>query len=154
MNTRPLVIEWSDRLKLGIPLVDRQHERLVELTNNLYFACLKSPEIANSFFINATNEAIEYVQYHFSSEEKMMIFLEYPGYSTHKMQHHSFVMEVLRQSSKLPTGRSLAPNRFVYYLKEWVLSHIAVDDKAMVNYILSLKNHEKLLNLFPKPANG
>ena len=154
MSTKQIAIEWSDRLKLGLPLVDRQHERLVELTNNLYFACLKSPDIANSFFMNATSEAVEYVKYHFTTEEKIMVILEYPGYSIHKSQHHGFVMEVLRQSANLPTGRSLAPNRFVHFLKEWILSHIAVSDKAMVDYILSLKNHEKLLNLFPKPPQG
>ena len=152
MNLGHKVIEWSDRLKLGIPLIDRQHERLVELANNLHLACLKSSDTANSFFMNATSEAIEYVKYHFSTEEKIMLFLEYPEFSIHRAQHHSFVMEVLRQSAKLPTGRSLAPNRFVYFLKEWILSHIAVSDKAMVDYILKLKNHDKLLNLFPKPS--
>ena len=145
------VIEWNDRLEIGIRLVDRQHARLVDLTNNLHLACLRSSETANRFFINAAHEAVEYVQYHFSTEEKMMLLLDYPGYSTHKAQHQSFVKELLSQTSKFATGKNLVPNRFVYYLKEWVLSHIAVSDKAMADYILKMRQYKKLLDLFPQP---
>ena len=154
MSPRHAIIDWNDRLKLGIVIVDRQHERLVELTNNLHLACLRSPDTANRFFITATHEAVEYVNYHFTTEEKLMIFLKYPGYQRHRTEHQSFVKEVLRQSSMFTTGRNFIPNRFVQFLKEWVLSHIAVEDKAMVDYILRLKHHDKLLQIFSKPANS
>ena len=151
MIAKQVIIEWNDRLKLGIPLVDRQHERLVDLTNILYIACLQSTETANHFFIKAAHDAIDYASYHFTTEEKMMIFLEYPGYQSHKKEHGEFVKEVMIQEKKFISDR-FVPNRFVHFLKEWILSHIAVIDKAMVSYILGMKYHEKLLSFFPKPA--
>ena len=140
MIAKQVVIEWNDRLKLGIPLVDRQHERLVDLTNILHIACLRSAETANHFFIKAAHDAVDYANYHFTTEEKMMIFLEYPGFQNHKKEHENFVKEVLNQEKKFTSDR-FVPNRFVYFLKEWILSHIAVSDKALAVYILGLKRH-------------
>ena len=145
-------IEWDTRFKIGIPLIDKQHERLVQLTNNLYLACLDGRERAHEHFIETAKEVVNYINYHFTTEEKMMLLFEYPGYPDHRIEHQRFVKDVLAQIQSFSTQKNLAPNRFIQFLKEWILSHIAVNDKATAEYILSLKNNDKLQILFPKPA--
>ena len=146
----PSFIEWDDRLKFGILPVDKQHEQLVLLTNNLHLACLRGTETAYDNFITAIHKTVEYVRYHFTTEEKLMLLVEYPGYYDHKLEHESFIKEVLVQTRKFEINKHLVPNRFVYFLKEWILSHIAVSDKAMAEFIIQTKHYEKLLELFPR----
>ena len=142
-------IEWDERFMFGIPPIDKQHEKLVQLTNNLHSACLRSKETAHYHFMEAAHKTVDYVRYHFTTEEKLMILVEYPGYGKHKTEHASFVMEILAQTQKYAVNSHLAPNRFVYYLKEWILSHIAVSDKSMAEFIIRTEYYEKLLLLFP-----
>ena len=152
MKVKHTLVEWEDRFVIGIPIVDKQHQRLVELTNDLYLACLQNTETANRRFMEALHEAVEYVRYHFSTEEKMMLLLEFPDYVTHKKEHESFILEILAQTKKFTIKNHLVPNRFVHYLKEWILSHIALCDKAMADFFLHTKYHEKLVHLFPRSA--
>ena len=145
-------IEWSVRLKIGIPLIDSQHQKLVNATNELHDACRQSREVAKSSFIDVARKVAAYVQYHFSVEEKMMLLLEFSDYPAHKREHELFVREILEQIKNFSNQKAFVPNRFVYFLKEWILSHIAVCDKAMAEYVLNLKNNKKLQRLFPNSA--
>ena len=145
-------IEWNARLVLGIQLIDSQHEKLVHLTNNLHVACLKNREIAKRYFIKTAREAVRYADYHFSTEEQMMIFLGYPDFRIHKKEHEGFIKEILRQTFMFAEHKNLVPNRFVQYLREWILSHIAVCDKDFANYIFSYENCDKLEVLFINSA--
>ena len=145
-------VEWNTRLTFGIRLIDDQHEKLVNLTNNLHLACLESQETANRYFIEVAREAVKYVHYHFSTEEQVMLFLRYPHYLTHKKEHEIFVKEILRQTQMFSDQKNLVPNRYVQFLKDWVLSHIAVCDKSLAEYILNEQNNDKLELLLCKPA--
>ena len=79
----------------------------------------------------------------------MMLLFEYPDYPTHKKEHENFTKEVLLQTQKFSEQKNLAANRFVRFLVDWILSHVAVCDKAMASYLLSLKDTNKLQQLFP-----
>ena len=149
MKAKNVFVEWEERFNLGIPALDWQHQKLVQLTNDLHLACLQNPETAYSYFIETAHKMVTYVRYHFSTEEKLMLLLEFPEYPNHKKQHESFIKEVLNQNKKFIQKNHLVPNRFVHYLKEWILSHIAVYDKAMAAFFLSTKYHEKLERLLP-----
>jgi len=143
-------INWDERFILGIPVIDRQHKELVETTNKLHYACLRNAETANELFIKTAGKAVEYVKQHFSTEEKMMILFNFSGYKAHKLEHESFIKEILNQSMSYKGGRQIAPRRFVYFLKDWILSHIAVCDKRFTSYILSMKEMGKLNDLLTK----
>jgi len=146
------IIDWDTRFKLNISLIDRQHHKLVQLTNSLHNACLESPETANRSFIETVREAVNYVRFHFSTEEKLMRLIDFPGYTAHKKEHENFIKEVLTHTEKFNQTKFLVPNRFVLFLKEWILSHIAVCDKEMADSIIKTKYHEKLEQLFSESA--
>jgi len=45
MNERTL-IEWNERYSVGISLIDDQHQRLVQMANELYEGCTQGEEAA------------------------------------------------------------------------------------------------------------
>jgi hemerythrin len=132
-------VEWDSRYSVGIPLIDEQHKKLIELTNDLYEACLGGIESATSNFREAIRGTVEYVKYHFAAEEKILENVKYPGIAAHKKEHETFVVTILRDVKDFEEGKKFVPNVFVRYLKDWILAHIAVEDKKYAGYILALK---------------
>jgi len=137
-------IEWDDRFELGIPLIDSQHRNLVRITDNLYFACRKNSESASCRFIQAARELIDYIDYHFNTEEKLMLLLEFPERLNHKKEHEDFLQEIISRSSQINDENPIVPNNFLRFLKEGILMHITVSDKVFTDFFQNQRHHDKL----------
>ncbi|MDR0386805.1 MAG: bacteriohemerythrin [Treponema sp.] len=134
-----VLVEWDDRYSVNIQLIDDQHKELINLTNILYKGCLAGDETARAYFMETIRRTVEYVKYHFSAEEKMMENIKYPDIAQHKREHESFVKQILGDVEKFQEGKKFVPNVFVRYLKDWILTHIALEDKKYSAYIFDLK---------------
>ena len=139
-----VVVQWNNSYSIGIKLVDEQHMVLINMTNKLFASCMAGREQSKSAFLNIIREAIDYVGYHFSTEEKLMERVNYPDMATHKKEHADFVREVLNKVEDFNSGKTAAPIAFVYFLRDWVLHHIAVCDKKMGEYIMELSRSGEL----------
>jgi hemerythrin len=133
------IVSWHSSYSVGIPLIDEQHKELINLTNKLFNSCIQGNESSKIIFMRTIRGTVDYVGYHFSTEEKVMERINYPGLVTHKKEHTDFVKEVLHEVEEFKSGKKFTPISFVHYLKDWVLTHIAVSDKQMGDYILRLK---------------
>ncbi|MDR0707030.1 MAG: bacteriohemerythrin [Treponema sp.] len=142
-------MEWDDRLSMGIPLIDKQHQRLIEITNNLYEACRQGGSLYTSF-VTALRETVDYVGFHFGTEEKIMRRINYPDYALHKREHEAFVKEVLKQKLAYENDKAYAPHAMVRYLRDWTLSHIALTDLKLGAYLLNMKKTGALENVLEK----
>jgi hemerythrin len=134
-----VIVEWDDRYSMNIQFIDDQHKELINLTNKLYKGCLGGDETARSYFMETVRGTVEYVKYHFSAEEKMMESIQFPGLPQHKKAHESFVKKILEDVDKFQGGKKFVPNEFVRYLKDWILTHIAIEDKKYSDYIVERK---------------
>jgi hemerythrin len=141
-----MLVEWEDRYSVGIELIDDQHKELFNLTNTLYEGCLAGDEAARSYFMETVHGTVDYVKYHFTAEEKMLEKVKYPNFAEHKKEHEGFVKKILEDVESFQGGRKFVPNVFVRYLKDWILTHIAIQDKKYAEYILNLKKQGLLNN--------
>ena len=128
------IVSWSDKYATGIELIDKQHHQLVDLTNELYRACLSGGEERLTVFKDAMSRMVEYVRYHFTAELKLLDAIKYPDYNNHKKMHDDLVHEILTASNTYDDGKKFVPNHFVRTLKDWVFGHIAVYDKIYAAY--------------------
>ena len=132
-------VEWDDKFSVGIPLVDNQHKRLVEMTNMLHEACILNSEAALIQFNETASEMVLYVNQHFTTEEQLMERTNFPGLAEHKKMHAEFVKELLTDVEAVKSGKKLIPNNFVKFLRDWVLSHIAIYDSKLGAYLAEQK---------------
>ena len=137
-------LSWEDRFSVGIPIVDSQHRKLFGMANELYDACRLNEKFAKMQFRQTVQEAVAYVRYHFSTEEQIMIRTSYPEYSVHKKAHEDFIIEVIKKVEEFETGKKLVPLHFVKFLKDWIMSHVALTDSKVGNYIVELQKTGKL----------
>jgi hemerythrin len=146
-----LIVEWNDKYCVGIPFIDEQHKKLIEHTNTLYQGCLSgSPEEKKTYFMNTVKLVVDYTKFHFSAEEKMLQNVNYPQLASQKKQHEEFVQKLIDDVRSFQGGSKFAPNNFVRFLRDWILSHIALEDTKYARYIFDLKKTgclDKQLNI-------
>jgi hemerythrin len=133
------IVSWSDKYATGIELIDSQHHQLVNLTNELYRACLSGGEERLAVFKEAMSRMVDYVRFHFTAELKLLEAVKYPDYNNHKKMHNDLVEEILTASNTYDDGRKFVPNKFVRTLKDWVFGHIAVYDKLYAAFVAEQK---------------
>ncbi len=122
-------VSWSDSYSVGIKLIDDQHKGLLEFVNDLFNHSTGNEADEKAYFKEVIQQAVQYVKNHFQTEEKLMITTKYPGYAEHKKSHDEFTLVVVKSVKDFESGKRLVLEKFAYFLKDWILTHVAVMDK-------------------------
>ncbi|MDR1177392.1 MAG: bacteriohemerythrin [Spirochaetaceae bacterium] len=137
------IIEWDNRLAVRIPLIDNQHKKLLAMANDLYFACNYSTDSGKNQFERTVHDAVAYIRYHFSTEGRIMERTSYPDRDDHNREHTEFIKKVLENVKAFEEGKLFVPFRFVRFLRDWVLSHIAITDSKLGIFLTGLQKTGK-----------
>lgn len=119
---------WSSTYELGIPAMDRQHLTLVEAINELHDAMLSGRD--REMVQRTIHQLISYTKVHFESEEQLLTAKGYPTFPDHRMQHHAFITRVLDFHNQYMDGRVVLSAEVMQFLKDWLASHILVEDRS------------------------
>lgn len=123
---------WQPALETGIPEIDTQHRRLVELINGLHSAM--STGQARETLDGLVAELIDYTRTHFKTEEELMSRHGYPRLEEHRQLHLSFISQVLEFQQKLGAGQPLGAGEVMGFLKDWLFQHIGRSDRDYVSH--------------------
>lgn len=123
---------WTRELESGIPVIDAQHERIVDFINELHDAC-------ESGDIHETNHVMEgllnYTVTHFEFEESLQERAGYAYLKAHRRIHEIFMKRVAEIRSRANKGENVAPE-LLTLLNGWLISHIKSEDR---DYVESVK---------------
>ena len=135
-STKFNLITWSNTFACGIKLIDVQHRHLVNLVNDMFHHVTGNEAEEHIYFNKVIQEAVKYIKTHFTTEEKIMLATNFSGYIEHKKAHDNFIQTVAKIITESATLKRISLYSFTKFLKDWVLSHIAVMDKQ---YFVHLK---------------
>ncbi len=124
-------IEWLEKYNTGIPDIDKDHQGLFALINDLHDKVeLGSAEAS----IKVTIEALaDYVDYHFEREEALMKACDYADIENHKAGHRKLQSQVESfQDSYERDPVAFNMTDFMAFLTFWIESHILQSDMAYV----------------------
>jgi hemerythrin len=128
------LMKWSENLHVGIPRVDEQHKRLVQMVNDLYDAL---QEHCTKEVIGFTlDELLAYTQNHFAMEEEYFDKFGYLDAAKHKDEHLALTEEVrgLISLYKLSEGDAVGVP-LLEFLKKWLYNHILISDKKYAPFL-------------------
>jgi len=131
------LLEWNDKMILGIASIDGQHKQLVEMLNELY-AAFKAGT-AKSHVGPVLDRLIKYTSTHFKHEEEAFDQTGYPESKSHKMEHANLVKKALEVQAKFSSDHdSVLTQDVMVFLRNWLVDHILGTDKR---YVPHLKAH-------------
>jgi len=133
-------IVWTDDLSVGINLIDEQHKMLIKRLSELSDAVQCNKAVAE--IMKTLDFLVEYTDFHFSTEEKHMTELQYPGYEFHKGEHEQFkgsVKNLIDDFEEEGATRALSTSINVFLLN-WLVNHIKSVD---VEFGRFLKDNDK-----------
>ena len=127
-------VSWSKSYSMGIKLIDDQHKGLIDFVNDLFNHSTGKEDEERAYFKDVIQIAVSYAKTHFATEEKYMLATKFPNYAEHKKVHDEFILTVVKTVKDFESGKRLVLVNFAYFLKEWVLSHIAGMDVLYAQY--------------------
>jgi len=121
------LITWSDRYSVGIARIDAQHQRLVELINELHAAMLAG---AGRQVVGKTVDGlVAYTVSHFTGEEGLLKSAAYPNLEQHKAEHTKLLEQVRRLKEKTQAPDAALTLEVSGFLQHWLIDHISNVDK-------------------------
>ncbi len=133
-----VLIEWSEELELGIPEIDEQHKKLVEMLNEFYTELEEGHkrEAIEHFLQNLE----DYLNYHLDYEEKFMEEKGFPETENHKKVHQMFKKLYAEEKKRYMDGDPKALRELVAFTFSWLFSHIMKTDRKYAEYINNTKS--------------
>lgn len=134
---------WSIRYNVGVPAIDEQHMRLVDLINALHEAATWNNEhntIPSTIDELETMDEvlvalIDYTSSHFSFEERCMVQHSYPDYEEHKHAHTEFIRRIRQYRRDFDNGSALRSSEMMRFLRDWLTTHILGLDKKLAVFL-------------------
>lgn len=129
------LITWSDRYSVGIARIDAEHQKLVDLVNELYRAIIAgNPTSATAKVLDGL---AAYTFSHFASEEGLLKRYAYPNYAQHKAEHDKLVVQVKQLQQDLRAGKTAVTQEAMSFLQSWLIGHILGVDKKYTSHLNS-----------------
>ena len=136
------LITWSSTYSVGVKLIDDQHKGLLDLVNDMFNHVVGNEEEEREYFKKVIQKAVNYVKVHFATEERIMVATKFPGYNEHKKAHDTFVLNVVNSIRDFETSKKFSLTLFTKFLKEWVLTHIAIMDKQYFSHLKTIAHRK------------
>jgi hemerythrin-like metal-binding protein len=129
--------EWTSLFETGLPEVDHQHRRLVELVNQLG----RDLDGASPEHIDQALQALaEYTVYHFQCEESIMTASGVaPAHADrHRETHSSFVRQVGDWLERRRKHEDISLRQLLAFLANWLIFHILGDDQSLGRQVAAI----------------
>ena len=127
------LVTWSDRYSVGIARIDSEHQKLIDLVNDLYSAMLEGR--GKAVIGQVLDGMADYTMSHFVNEERLMRVHSYPGFEAHKAEHEKLVQQVKRLQEESRSGKVVISMEVMRFLQHWLVDHIVGVDKQYAAHL-------------------
>lgn len=130
------LIEWKDRMSVGVDALDNDHRKLIALLNQLHdlMRGVRTDITAHQI----VHELVKYTEYHFDCEERLMRLVRYPEYEEHVRIHRDLKRRIIAFEQKFlsyPASEALVLPLFDF-LSDWLMRHILREDMKLRPYMI------------------
>lgn len=126
------MFKWKNSFKLDNKHIDKEHQKLFLIAQK---ALSYSGQNKLAHVKNTIRELCDYMQTHFSHEEKYMQSIIYPLYEEHKILHQNIIdqmNEFLKMLPKLNIDEF--ERKLIEYMDIWLVNHIVYEDVKISHF--------------------
>jgi len=146
---------WDKSYVTGLPTVDDQHHRLVELINQ--FGDLLADNAVEFDDVEVLfGELASYAIYHFQAEETMMadMGIDLRHRDHHISEHQAFLQEVMAMHAGMAPETLNTARHLLSFLIHWLAYHILGSDQDMARQVEAIKQGSQAEAAFDKMERG
>lgn len=137
---RPL--SFTDDLKFGVAVIDRQHRRMVKIVNELLVAALD--RTLGTAEDRLLDELVRLAKMNFRAEEEWMRRCNYERCDVHAESHAHLLNELVELRDGLFTRHEHLNRKVVLFVRRWLENHLVHSDRELAEAIrLCLKADAK-----------
>ena len=141
-------ISWRDDWRLGIELLDEQHQLLADCLNRVVRQCsctedddARDREKLRLRLGALLDELYAKAKRHFKKEEALMLEHGYPAYASHQREHVMLLAELKSTFiTRFEQGCCHMDPAVFKALKSWFIAHVIRSDRDFADFI---RNHDQ-----------
>jgi len=121
---------WTDKLRVGVDAIDKDHQVIISLTNKASRRSLDDNDLSDII-----EKLIAYTRFHFSREEAIMDVCGYPDLERHRDRHRNLINQVNDLADRWHENRD--PDTLFHlrkFLRQWWIGHIVQVDAEIAPY--------------------
>jgi hemerythrin-like metal-binding protein len=132
------MIKWSEDLRIGHPVIDEDHQQLIDIVNLFYS---RSESWQEDKVLHETLKALlSYGRAHFAREEKIQKESMYPECERHSAEHKMLIGQVTSMARAYFVDKTMPIDKAAIdymrkFLAHWLLDHIRKFDTTMKPWI-------------------
>jgi len=123
------LIEWSPEYSVHHDKIDAQHKKWIAIINELHEALVQGHEMDQMGGL--LQEMMDYTNFHFAAEEKLLQEIDYPDFNRHRLLHNNFKKDIMKYENDFTNGKTLLRTEVMSAIKRWLEDHILVEDKKI-----------------------
>ena len=122
----PVNIDWGPFFRSGNPQIDKEHEELISISNDIISNCFIEDNLEEILVM--FKRLLDHVSLHFENEEAILLEHNYEEYEQHKKIHNDLVIKAKNMYDALEKGL-ISPIAVVkYVVQDVVVGHIIKSD--------------------------
>jgi hemerythrin-like metal-binding protein len=129
-------MQWKDDYLVNVREVDTQHKKLVSLVVELDAAMRQGK--GRDALGKILTSLVQYTQYHFGTEEKLMAAKAYPAQPYHLEEHRKLTKTVVDFKTQFDKGSVAVTVQVMTFLEDWLVNHIHKTDKLLGRHLNSV----------------
>ncbi|MBF0190955.1 MAG: hemerythrin family protein [Magnetococcales bacterium] len=137
--------QWNPAYSIGIVEIDQQHMDLMRHVDTMQ-DLLAHPKVNHHTIRKTLRTFIDHVKSHFQFEEEFMFLLGYEHYHSHK-ETHKFLLLQLKRLVEDNQDQVNGARRIIKFLHNWLVGHMAVDDRGYASLITQISAEDYRLFL-------
>lgn len=124
-------IVWSEKLAIGVPLIDEQHRQIIDLINTLQ-ENIERGELTRAE--QTLSALVEHKIAHCAYEETLLQKSGFPFLKPHKKAHHDYIEECRAYMQRMQQGDYILP-KALSFIKPWMVRHIRGEDQDYAHFV-------------------
>jgi len=127
-------LEMTEGLYIHNEKIDTQHQVYFDLLNDIDFKA--NSGATKSRLISAFKEFVQFVRFHFMSEENQMLDSDYDGLKKHRAAHN-YCLEGIKTKLFDYDNDAVTVQEIIDFAVEWFLMHVSAHDKEFGIFLAS-----------------
>lgn len=125
-------IKWDDKYLVGHPRIDHEHQVFVDLIRAVSIAA--DAHMTKERAARLLMEVKKYAEFHFVSEENIMIDADFPELDTHQREHNHLLARLDDEVHRFRHDQ-IDLNHITNFMFEWFALHTTKMDLRLTRYL-------------------